>query len=117
MLVAFFDECWRILKPGGKLTLIWPALQSVRAFQDPTHRRFIPLETLNYLSDEWRRANGLGHYLGACDFKIVESGFATVDERFRQQGELGNPEAVAGVIARSWNLLADFRAVLEKPAK
>ena len=71
MFLAFFDECYRVLCPGGKITLVWPALQSSRAFQDPTHRRFIPVETMNYLNADWRRARNLSHYLVVCDFRIV----------------------------------------------
>ena len=68
MFFAFFDECHRILEPGGNMTVIWPALQSSRAFRDPTHRRFIPIETMNYLDAGWRRANNLSHYQVGCDF-------------------------------------------------
>jgi SAM-dependent methyltransferase len=71
MFLAFFDECHRILRPGGLITLIWPALQSARAFKDPTHRRFIPFETLRYLDAGWRTSNNLGHYHVRCDFRIV----------------------------------------------
>ena len=30
LFFAFFDECWRILKPGGLMTVIVPALRSNR---------------------------------------------------------------------------------------
>jgi SAM-dependent methyltransferase len=68
MFFAFFDECFRILKPGGKITLVWPGLQTARAFKDPTHRRFIPLETMDYLNATWRKNNGLSHYRTRCNF-------------------------------------------------
>ena len=68
MLLAFFDECWRILKPGGKITVVWPALQTSRAFKDPTHRRFMPLEMVDYLSAEGRMRMGLTHYHAKCNF-------------------------------------------------
>ena len=64
----FFDECYRIIKPNGLFTVIWPALQSVRAFQDPTHTRYIPVETMFYLSKKWRKENGLDHYNVECDW-------------------------------------------------
>jgi predicted SAM-dependent methyltransferase len=54
LFLAFFDECWRILKNGGVMTVVCPNARSNRAFQDPTHRRFIVGETFMYLSDEWR---------------------------------------------------------------
>ena len=71
MFFAFFDECWRILKPKGKITLIWPALQTNRAFKDPTHRRFIPLETFPYLSVNGRKSMGLSHYHVKCNFEKI----------------------------------------------
>ena len=39
-LLAFFDECWRILRPGGTMTVIVPNARSNRAFQDPPYRRW-----------------------------------------------------------------------------
>ena len=88
MFLAFFDECYRILCPGGKITLVWPALQSSRAFKDPTHRRFIPVETMHYLNVGWRRSKNLSHYPVVCDFKIVspvpaEQRLWNVDHDFR----------------------------------
>ncbi len=62
MLFAFFDECWRILKHDGWLTLVWPCSRSDRAFQDPTHRRYIPLSTIPYMSRDWRKSQNLDHY-------------------------------------------------------
>jgi hypothetical protein len=67
----FFDECWRIIKPGGSFHLVWPALWNDRAFQDPTHRRFIPVATMLYLNAEWRKANALDHYNVKCHWAVV----------------------------------------------
>jgi predicted SAM-dependent methyltransferase len=74
MLFAFFDECHRILKPGARMIVIWPDHRTVGAYQDPTHRRFIPQETMSYLSAPIRQASGLGHYPVACDFRVYEQG-------------------------------------------
>lgn len=105
----FFDEAWRVLKPDGVFTVIWPALQSVRAFQDPTHRRFIPLDAMMYLQKGFREANGLGHYLGACDFMIdgPRTSYAfSIDEPGRTD------EAIMGLIHRNWNVATDTKATL-----
>ncbi len=69
-LVLFMDECYRILKPEGKLTIIHPHAMSSRAFQDPYHRRYIPEATWWYFSREWRETNNLDHYPINCDFKL-----------------------------------------------
>jgi SAM-dependent methyltransferase len=111
LFVRFMDECYRVLKHDGRLMLIWPALQSARAFQDPTHRRFIPLESMWYLNRKWREANGLEHYLGACHFEMVSSGFSP-SPVLEQQGVFSHPEAVSNAVYRNWNLAADLHAEL-----
>lgn len=67
-LLWFFDEAFRVIKPGGLFHLTWPALKSTDAFRDPTHRRFLPLEFLHYLSLEGRAAMGLEHYGATCNW-------------------------------------------------
>jgi len=68
LLFWFFDEAYRICKPGAELKLVWPALKSTDAFRDPTHRRFLPLEFLHYLSREGRHVMGLDHYVAQCNW-------------------------------------------------
>jgi len=68
-LLRFFDEAYRILVPEGWFHVTWPALRSDRAFQDPTHRRFIPEAMLFYLSKKWRELNKLDHYNVRCNFE------------------------------------------------
>jgi hypothetical protein len=67
-LLWFFDEAFRVIKPGGLFHLTWPALKSTDAFRDPTHRRFLPLEFLHYLSREGRASMGLEHYGATCNW-------------------------------------------------
>lgn len=56
---AFFAECYRILKPGGKLTIHAPYAWSMEAMQDPTHTRYIVPQTFHYLT---AGASGGAHY-------------------------------------------------------
>jgi SAM-dependent methyltransferase len=107
MLLGFFDECWRILKPEGWMTVIWPALQSVRAFQDPTHRRFIPLEALPYLSAEWRKSQRLDHYRVRCNF--------TGDFTYTADTDLAlyHEEAKTRRVKNWWNVMVDFQAKIK----
>lgn len=69
--IDFFNEMYRILKPGGKMMHCHPYYKSARAIQDPTHK-FPPIceESYFYWSKEWREVNKLGHYLGTCDFHL-----------------------------------------------
>lgn len=75
----FFDEAFRVAKPGATFNLQWPALKNHRAFQDLTHRRFIPAESLLYLDVKWREANSLDHYNVRCDW-VLESTSPTIPE-------------------------------------
>lgn len=64
----FMDECYRILKAGGKMRLIHPYGKSVRAVQDYTHK-WPPIVETSYLyfDKNWREANKLTH--GNYDIK------------------------------------------------
>lgn len=53
LLFEFFDEAWRILKPGGTFALDTPHKDSVEAFADATHRRYYLEESFSHL---WRPA-------------------------------------------------------------
>lgn len=109
LLLAFFNECHRILKPGGCMKLVWPALQNVRAFMDPTHRRFIPIEFSYYLSRSWREVNKLDHYLGAtCNFDC-NGGPTVQDHEARRAPEVQQQRTVT-----LWGVAQDWVATLKK---
>jgi len=69
--MKFMDECYRILKPGGKMRLIHPYYKSVRAVQDPTHK-WPPISENSYFywDKKWRELNKLNHYPINCDFEF-----------------------------------------------
>jgi hypothetical protein len=108
LLFAFFDECFRILKPSGRMTVLCPNARSNRAFQDPTHRRFIVAETFLYLHKPWRVANKLDHYQVDCDFHVQ------CDPIVPTELTLLHPEAQARRFTESWNVILDWQAVLTK---
>lgn len=111
-LMFFFSEAYRILQPAGAFTLIWPALQNSRAFQDPTHRRFLPRDFLAYLDKAWREANKLDHYLTqglSLDFKVVTAQ-PTISEV-----EAGKADVVQMQNANDhWNFFHDWIVTLNK---
>ena len=115
LFVKFFDECYRILQPNGKMTCTWPCNRSDRAFQDPTHRRFVPPAGMLYLNKKWREMNRLGHYLGISNFTDGKGNppLATpigVNAEF----ELYSQEAVMRRMSESWNVIADWQCILIK---
>ena len=105
----FFNEVWRILKPEGKATFITPYYTSMRAFQDPTHQRFITEATYSYLSAGWRKENGLGHYPINTDFKVIACEYVyhldsqNIDFQDQQFG-----------LKHFWNVGADMKVVIQK---
>lgn len=106
-LFAFFDECYRILAPGGTMRVIVPALRNNRAFQDPTHRRFIPAETFLYFSAEWRKINMLDHYRADCNFGV------NVVPTVPVELTLLNPETSSMRMNNYWNTVIDWDATLK----
>lgn len=117
LFLKFFDEIWRILAPNGKATIHCPQAQNVRAFQDPSHRRFLVPQSFLYLDREWRRANGLEHgaYGSSMDFRMSDSkvGFtASPDTQNRQR--LMHPDAILAETRSYWNAVEDLQATLYK---
>jgi hypothetical protein len=129
-LLFFFDEAFRIAKPGAVFTVQWPALQSVRAFQDPTHRRFIPAEAITYLSREGRKAMGVEHYGATCNWvghvtfsmpgptpeqvKEDEQMALRADSSDEKQAYAAKRQAEQGRrYIETWNWTQDFIAVLK----
>jgi SAM-dependent methyltransferase len=70
-LISFIDECWRILKHGGKLCIAAPYYSSIRAWQDPAHKRAISEATFLYFNKQWREQNELEHYGIKSDFDFT----------------------------------------------
>lgn len=55
--VHFFNEAYRVLKPGASMTLIFPHWSSNRYYGDPTHKEVFSEFGFYYLSKEWRKGN------------------------------------------------------------
>lgn len=112
-LFAFFDECYRILKPDGWLHIVCPSVRNERAFQDPTHRRFISQMTFAYVQVPERKSMNLMHYNVACDYKV--------ELMFTHATELQalNPEHAQRRLGAEWNLIFDYFVKMQavKPAR
>jgi SAM-dependent methyltransferase len=67
--VHFFNELWRVLKPGGKGTFATPHWCSPRAYGDPTHEWPPVCEwTWAYLDKDWRAREAPHDDMFTCDF-------------------------------------------------
>ena len=106
--IKFMNEVYRILKPGGKLTITCPFYTSVRAFGDPTHTRYIGDWTFYYFNKEWRDLNGVGHLNLECDFDIRYS-YGIENEMTLKSEEVRNKH-----FKYDWNVINDIYAVLIK---
>jgi len=111
LFFKFFDEVYRILKPGGLAQIITPNARNNRAFQDPTHRRFIVAETFFYLFSNFRKINKLDHYNVVCDFDGNVG--HTVDNEFNVR----DPEVQQRQLKYDWNVVHDWVVTLKSNKK
>lgn len=107
-LCVFMDECWRISKNGTMFTVVHPFLKGARAFQDPTHRRFIPGETWSYFSLDARKAMGVDHYPIACNFNVQQIGWSWLDQSIESRSD----EYKQRSLMRDWDIVGDLYVTL-----
>jgi SAM-dependent methyltransferase len=69
--IPFFNELWRVLKPGAQAEIITPDWSHASAYGDPTHK-WPPMSKwyLIYLDKQWREAQ-IAHVGYTCDFTHV----------------------------------------------
>lgn len=106
------DECWRILKKGGKMQIVHPYCFSERAFQDPTHKTFIPAARYLYFDANWRKINKLDHYpiKSDFDFQVYISYHTDKGENWQLKAEQARIHAMGHYV----NVVADLIVHLQK---
>lgn len=71
IFIAFMNECWRILKPGGDFIIGAPYATSVGMFRDPTHCNFVNEETWSYFDPDDQLYHGsLYHIYSPLPWRI-----------------------------------------------
>lgn len=110
--IKHFDECYRILKMGGKMAVSHPYCFSVRAFQDPTHKTFIPTERYQYFDKNWRVANKLDHYPIKSDFEYQV--YVTFHSEKGQNWQLKAEDPRVFAMGHYVNVVADLLVHLTK---
>ena len=114
--VHFFNELYRIMKPGAKATIITPHWASTRAYGDPTHQWPAVSEmSYYYLSAEWR-ATQAPH----ADAKWNPKGFncnfvATWGHSFGPELSVRTQEYVQMALGNFINAAQDLHATITKP--
>lgn len=61
-LVASLNECHRILRAGGRLVIKLPLQTGANAYDDPTHRWFFSLRSLDQFCPETQRGREYDFY-------------------------------------------------------
>jgi SAM-dependent methyltransferase len=107
-LIKFMNEVYRILKPGGKIKIIAPYYTSMRAWQDPTHKRAICEASFLYYNKGWREANKLDHYNTNTDFDFNYGYDFTPEWANRSE------EARSFALRHYFNVVNDIHVVLTK---
>lgn len=108
LLFKFFEECGRILVPMGWMDVITPCARNDRAFQDPTHRRFIVAQTFIYMNAVWRKQNRLDHYNTDVHFGVSCNPLTGIPEVMAL-----HPDAMGRRMQHEWNVIADWGAKLQ----
>ena len=106
--IKFMDECYRILKVGGKCVFIAPYYNSIRCWQDPTHKQAISEAKFLYFNKGWRDANKLDHYHIKSNFDF------TYGYNFSPAWASRNEEARQFAIANYTNVINDIYVTLTK---
>jgi len=107
-LIPFMEECYRVLEPGGTAHFEMPYYTSVRAWQDPTHKRPISEFTFHYFNKNWLKEQGIGHYNIKTDFKVEEI-------RYHYPPELKDmpKDELMNLQHHAWNTVMDFEVILK----
>jgi len=109
--IDFFNELYRVLKPGARATIICPHWAHESAYGDPTHQ-WPPVTawTFYYLSREWRTANA-PHVPYTCDFHCTVGSRAEPTDRWANEGD---EETRRFRMTRNLNTARELVALLTK---
>ena len=106
--IAFMNEVYRIMKKGATCTIISPYATSVRAWQDPTHRRAISEASFLYTNKKWREEVNIAHYDLNCDFDY-QYGY-----QFYEEWANRSEEAKQFAVQHYNNVVSDIQIILTK---
>ena len=81
-VVPFMDECWRIVKPGGKLLIRTTYFQYEQGYKDPTHFHFFTLDSFDFFDPETDTGADYPHYSDR-KWKVEQKGLDGQESVFR----------------------------------
>lgn len=106
----FMNEVYRVCRDESKVTFIHPYLKTTRAFQDPTHKQFIPLERYLYADKNWRKDNKLDHYPLDCHFPFDK--VSTQHTGFNPPWNNKSEEVRQAALTQYWDVIQDLIVIL-----
>ena len=84
-LIAFIDECYRLLRVGSKAIFSAPHYGHVVSWQSPLTKRAIGERSLNFADKTWREANKYTEAVVMADFEVA--GQFAVEEACLQRSD------------------------------
>lgn len=72
-LIAFCDEAWRVLRPGGELFVRTPDYRGESSWIDPTHRWHLHEQSFHYIDPDSQWGQTFPHYTKR-KWKIISLG-------------------------------------------
>lgn len=100
LLFHFFDEAFRVAKPGARFEVRCPTYSHDLAHGDPTHRRNISHELLHYLSRKGREAQRVDFYDVNCNW-VGKVGFGAAPPDGIVPGSVAHVEWQAAFMERA----------------
>jgi predicted SAM-dependent methyltransferase len=77
--IPFMNECYRVLKPEGRMTILAPYYTAIQATQDPTHVRYINENTFLYFTDYYLREHKTFDNGVKCRFSIESTSYTYIN--------------------------------------
>lgn len=69
--VAFFDEAWRVLRPGGRLMVSVPHCDGENAWKDPTHVKAFHPEAFTYFDPARYMGDKFGRFYTSRHWRLI----------------------------------------------
>lgn len=107
--ISFIDEIYRILKPGGAVRFVAPYYTSIRAWQDPTHKRAISEAFFHYFDQDWRKFANVDQYPIKSRFKVEK-----IDHSVNQAWAGKSQDALQFAATHYWNVIDDILVTMRK---
>jgi len=79
-IIKVMNECWRVLKFGGKMIVVVPHLNCTLAWQDPTHKRYWNEESMKFFCGKYLKKYKLDYGIKCC-FRLIKNKVTIPDNR------------------------------------